>query len=1439
MRALSRHRRRGPGEDGSALIIALFFATIFSLLVATVISFAEVGLKASASFDGRAKDLYATDGAVSAAINRFRRGGPCDDYTAPADSDGEPLDGQGVIVRCVDDKRPTSGAATRPVNALLSLGTLPTDGIATVGTQEQRILGNIYSNSTVTAGGTLIVQGQVSAAGDCTPLVDIQTLPDPAAKHCANSGGYADVSQGRDPDYTKASATVPVRRTVPACPAGWLVEIEPGYYDDAAALSAFTTTAGSCPGKVVWFKPGNYYLDFTFRGGAGTWTVNDPNVVVVAGTPRDWVPDPALPRPAIPLPGSCRTAADPAPNAGVQLVAGGGTHLDITQGRVELCAEPTLVDQSIALYGIPRDRPVHTLAPTDWTAVDRFTDPGNAAVIGEVRPAPASSPATATAALTPGTPPSLTLTAFRPGVPAGSVVDSAVLRVVHQDSGDVDAGSVKVAAAFPGSTCAGVLAVGVPARATLTQDRIDLKQACGLKDPAAFDALSVTYSAGLATGGTAGTDVLDGIAVEVSYRTPRTGRPTAVPSSSGFTSPTNPPAFALEIGEQPSALTADAALSATGPTAASITVAGLGDPPIALGSKIDSAVLRVAHREQGDDTAAPAPTLTVPFAGGTCDTLPLPVSATSITDHRIDLKACGLDDAAELVGLSARYDVSLAGGTTATANLDGMWLELVYRPPTRSPATVTPTVFADADFAKVVGETPTPLTADAILRPGGPTSASLLLADYGQPPLPPGSIMDSAVLRVAHQDVGPMDTPALDVTFPGIGTCAPVLTRRAAALGEDTLDLKACGLADPVQLAGLSVTYGANLSAGATADATAKVDGVVLDLAYRPPSVRRPAIATTTTPGFSAPDNAKANGESPTPLTADVTLNQGAAPASVTLTGYDANVPLPAGSVVDSAVLRVAHQDDAWMGPPTLGATFTGSTPGCPGLTATSPVRPALGDDTLDLTACGLTRAEQLADLTATYTANAPTTTTGSQVPATTTLVNGFANADNARAIDALTADAALDSAGTATASITLDGYDQAPPPVGSAVSAAVLRIAHQEDSGAAAGTATVSFNGSTCSPQLLASRPTLAEDTIDLAACGFTDPAQLPGLTVAYDAGLAGGATAGTARLDGAVIDVTYQAPSGSDHLDGVELDVVFRVPTYRPLDGCVADPGTGACALVRVAPGSNDVTTRFAAQGTVYAPTTLLDISMYGLKDQVLTRGLIGRAIRLGLKADPGYKRPLMGVPPEPVKFTAYPAATSRATGPIATPAPEWPASSSFATPDKARDIDGVTCADPAKVDCLAAATFNSTAPLDASIRLGGYTHGSLTGAVDAVVLRLVHREDAAIDSASVTFGGIPGACATKTFPVPLYTPPAATPLAMDEYQIDLTNACGFDIGQLSGLTVTYKATVASAPATNQVAYLDGITLDLLAGPLLRARVAFDVTQDKVQVQGWSVLR
>ncbi|MGW1635288.1 hypothetical protein [Streptomyces lavendulae] len=1277
--------RRPRDEQGATLILALAFVVVFSLVTVSLLSFAGTGLKAAGAYVDQGRRDYGADGATQLAIKNFSQGNPCADYTAP------PLNGRQMIVHCDPlNASPATTRATQPQDALLSLGRTAKDGV-NVSTPGLRVQGSVFSHSDITTGpgASMVVSGDVSAVGDCSGAVSQNRLSPtqaPYARDCANDTppAPADPAVGADPDHTPPATAVPVRRTVPACPGAgsWLVRLQPGYYDDARALTRLT--GGDCPGVVVWLLPGVYSFDFTFTGGAAVWTVNDPTVSVVGGTQAGWDPGAAT-RPAVPAPGGCdRTRPE-----GVAVMMGGGSRLQVDRGHVELCAPVTPDAQQVAVYGVQAPKPSHTLKPTAVVANTGFADPGHALTGGE-RATPPGCPqptgtasCTADAALDPAKrrSASVQLAGFTPRVPPGSVVTGATLHVRHEDDGALTApGAVKVTTAVGADTCR---TDDLPRHAELATDPpLDLLGACGLTDPARLSGLTVTYAATLDTGGATATERLDGIWLEVAYRTPTTFKPTAVTASAGFTAADN----ALEIGEQPTASVAGADLTTAAPSA-SITLAGFGQPPVQPGSTVHSVVLRVAHQETGG-AAAPGISVTPAGGGGRCTDLPLTARAAP-GDDRIDLKACGITDPAQLTGLTATYTARLDGGAaTGADSLDGIWLEVVHDPPPpRAATSAESTTFAPAANAGAIDGA---RTARAALDPVTTPTATIRLGGFDTPAPVPGSVLDGAVLRIAHRDDpgaagGPPPTAAVTLTGPGVpGSCTTArnLATHQGALATDTLDLVAlCGLTDPAQLTGLAVTYTASLGAGGTA-ATDQLDGITLELAYRPPIAVRPTLATSTaTPtaaAFTTPDDARTIDT--TASTARLTT---ATPSASVRLGAFAMLPLPAGSVIDKVLLRVAHQDD----------DTTPATPPPP-TQPTEPVPPA-----------------------------APSP---AEPPATTLTVSGTGTACDA--------DHALTARTTA-----------------------------------------------------------LGIDVVDLGACGVTNGDRLSGLAVDYAARLGRGSTDAT------------------DRLDGVELDIVFRAPSLRALSGCpTAD---GGCAVLKSTDGGDTATdhSRLLINGTVYAPTAAVDLSMSQVGSQVVTRGIIARTIGLGIRPAPGYLRPVIGIPPEPVQFTAYPAV--------------------IAQPASVTAVTGFTAPAPgAPVDVTDAAVPGGGR---ASLTLGGYAPPSpaTTGPLDHAVLQLAHHEDGDVTSAkvSVDFPGstCTGADGSPDVPVHLGSSGPVTD------RIDLT-PCGLTrASQLAGLTVTYTVTAGNGGAAEHLA---GTRIDLLSGPLLRAAVSFD--GHAATVKQWTVL-
>ncbi|MEU6311466.1 hypothetical protein [Streptomyces sp. NPDC047014] len=1254
-------------EEGATLILALAFVLVFTLVAVSLLSFAGAGLRAASVYADQGRRGYSADGATQLAIENFSQGNPCADYTAP------PINGARMIVHCDPlNASPATARATQPPDALRSLGRAAGDGIH-VTTPGLRVQGSVFSHAGITTGtgASMVVSGDVSAVGNCSRAVSQAQLPAtqaPYAHNCADDTppSPADTAVGGDPDHAPPATAVPVRRTVPVCPApgSWLVRLQPGYYDDARALTRLTD--GGCPGVVVWLQPGLYSFDFTFAGGSALWTVDDPTVSVVGGTRAGWDPGAAT-RPAVPSPGGC----DATRPEGVEIMMGGGSRFQVDRGHVELCAPVTPDAQQLAVYGIQPPKPSHTLTPTAVVTNTGFTHPAHALTGGERPTLPGCPQPTGTASCTADAAldptgrrsASLQLGGFAPRVPPGSVITGATLRIGHADEGDLTAeGAVQVTTAVGGDTCR---TDRLPRHPALAIDPpIDLLGACGLTDPARLSGLTVTYAATLDPGGTRATARLDGVRLEVAYRTPTTFKPTAVTASTGFTAAGTEPGHALEIGEQPVPSVAGAELTPAA-RSASITLAGFGRPPLPPGSTIHSALLRVAHRETGD-AAAPRLHVAPAGGGGRCTDLPLTARPAALGDDRIDLKACGITDPAQLTGLTATYTAGLtAGGTEGAHALDGIWLEVVADPPPPRPATsVRSTAFVPAADAQAIDGTQ---TARAPLDRVKPT-ATIDLTGFDTPAVAPGSALDAALLHIAHREDpgaagGPPPTATVALTGPALPrscTTPQKLTARPGALGTDTLDLAAiCGLTDPAQLTGLAVTYTATLGTGGTT-ATAQLDGVALELAHRPPLSIRPTTATGTA-AFLTPKNAQAIDTA----ASTATLATATPSASIRLGGF-ATLPLPAGAVIDKVLLRVAHQ----------------------------------GDDTTP-----------------------------------------------------------------------------APPSAPEPPTAAL----------------TVSGTGTACdaSHALTAHRGALGVDVIDLAACGITKAEQLSRLAADY------GARLGTGSTDAAV------------RLDGVELDLVFRAPSLRPLSGCLT-AGSG-CAVIKSTADADTAgaQSRLLIHGTVYAPTAAVDLSMSRVGSQVVTRGIIARTIALGISPAAGYLRPVIGIPPEPVLFTTYPAVTAK--------------------PASATAVTGFTPPAPgAPVDVTEATVPGGGR---ASLTLGGYTPPARTGPLDHTVLHLSHHEegDVAALRLSVIFPGSTCADAETALTVPV-RPGSGAPVTD---QFDLT-PCGLtEASQLAALTVTYAVTGGSGGVTGRLA---GTRIDLLSGPLLRAAVSFDGHTSTVKQ--WTVL-
>ncbi|MET8848957.1 hypothetical protein [Amycolatopsis sp. NPDC004625] len=439
--------RRWKGDDaGAALPMVLLLVTVIAMVLGVLLSYADTSVRTTVNLRDQAASAYTADGALQAGINAIRNGtftgapgehcfGASDTLTLPN------FGGTGsAAVSCTADPAkvqiqcPSLSVCNRPGNAILTLGTGGEDGlnIQQPTGSSFKVHGIVYSNSNIrVVNGSLETNTAVYARGACAGT--IRSTP-------AASCGYGGSSLGADPGYAPALTAVPPHQSLPACTrAGSLVTFQPGYYDDAAGLSAMMSSSSKCKDSTFWFTPGAYYFDFhnssaarppSLPGGDDVWTVD--NGTLVAGTPVD-DSGRIIAKPPVPakIPAACDNPIDDAKAAGVQFVFGGDSRLAVKAGQAEICGTYSADRPPVALYGLTSgaETPV-TATLTPGAASGDFTGATAAGLSkvdgsGATWAAPGKSGGTAT----------LTATAFSPAVapPAGTILTSAKVRVTHSN----------------------------------------------------------------------------------------------------------------------------------------------------------------------------------------------------------------------------------------------------------------------------------------------------------------------------------------------------------------------------------------------------------------------------------------------------------------------------------------------------------------------------------------------------------------------------------------------------------------------------------------------------------------------------------------------------------------------------------------------------------------------------------------------------------------------------------------------------------------------------------------------------------------------------------------------------------------------------------------------------------------------------------------------
>jgi hypothetical protein len=438
-------------DGGAALILALVIVTVIAISLGALLSLTDTNIRTTVALRGQASTAYEADGAMQAAINNIRNSTvPANGQSCFGGSNTLTLTGFGpdpASVACTPDPASVQVQCTsltqcnRPGSAILTLGRI--SGEDGINIQQPNsgsafnVHGVVFSNSNINVvKGSLTTNTAVYARGACTGTV--QSTPAAACNYGTGANAL-----GNDAGDTPAAATVPVHQPLPSCTSpNSVVTFQPGYYDDAAGLSQMMAGNSSCKHSTWWFKPGNYYFDFHNDGSnpllsnsGDVWTVDDG--YLVAGTPVDSTGK-VVSTPSVPasIPGACDNPINDAKAVGVQFIFGGDSQFAVKSGKVEICGTYSASTPPVALYGLTTGSatttsltgPTNTLKPTAVTSTGSFTNATVATVAtvdGQYATMNNSGNGNQAGTVTAGgyAPPA--------AIPAGSILTSAQLRVVH------------------------------------------------------------------------------------------------------------------------------------------------------------------------------------------------------------------------------------------------------------------------------------------------------------------------------------------------------------------------------------------------------------------------------------------------------------------------------------------------------------------------------------------------------------------------------------------------------------------------------------------------------------------------------------------------------------------------------------------------------------------------------------------------------------------------------------------------------------------------------------------------------------------------------------------------------------------------------------------------------------------------------------------------
>ncbi|MBI4941124.1 MAG: hypothetical protein HY830_10290 [Actinobacteria bacterium] len=395
-------------DEGVSLALAMIFLMISSLVVTAVLSYVSSQLSSVQRTSSRIGASYDADAALKVAANALKTSAQfaslCDAGT-PLPVQAPNTSGATVKIYCSPGDTMYGSSFVTSGNALATALTLTSkkssrsweDGLVKTKNNVLWVSGGIAANSRILqSGGTgcaatpqpptancaevFVDNGRVQASS-CSPAAVSGGATWIYAKNGVSCSSATTVADG----YKRLCANPPFSSTcpdldpllswqpVPTCPsspATKTVEFQPGYYDDAVALTSLTKNCGA---RLFWFRPGTYYFDFKngdapgLTGTSHVWDVSTDATVVAGTAPtagdvtgaagkgitlNAWTTAASATPPAVP--GACVPPTYKQANGGATFVFGGDSRITMTKGFLEVCAPwGDGTQPPVALWGNP------------------------------------------------------------------------------------------------------------------------------------------------------------------------------------------------------------------------------------------------------------------------------------------------------------------------------------------------------------------------------------------------------------------------------------------------------------------------------------------------------------------------------------------------------------------------------------------------------------------------------------------------------------------------------------------------------------------------------------------------------------------------------------------------------------------------------------------------------------------------------------------------------------------------------------------------------------------------------------------------------------------------------------------------------------------------------------------------------------------------------